>query len=68
MVTGPSFDRRVRFVVGAIFGAVVGVLYAPSFEGALEVLGIAPGSVPAVLATIAVLSLGCGYMCMKLRL
>jgi hypothetical protein len=68
VVPGPSFDQRVRFVAGTIFGAVIGVLYAPSFEGELQMIGIAPGSVPAALATIAVMSLGCGYMCMKLRL
>ena len=68
VVPGPAFDRRARFAVGAILGAIGGVIYAPNLQEEFAMLGIARGSVPAALATIVVLSLGCGYLCMKLRL
>jgi hypothetical protein len=68
VVPGPVFDRRARFAVGAILGGIAGVLYAPNLQEEFAMLGISRGSVPAALMTIVALSLGCGYLCMKLRL
>ena len=65
MAADPVFDRRVRLAAGAILGGIGGVFYAPSFEGQFAMVGIGRG--PAALVTIALFSVGCGYLFAKVR-
>jgi len=60
------FERRARFVIGAIVGGIIGLLNAPNWQGQLSILGIDKYSLPPGLAIIVASSLVGGYLCSKL--